>query len=167
MNVINKYKVRIDNPVVATNDAAVGTGITSATWVGANPAATGILANATAGNGFSKATTVLTLVYEDHFVDKVLSLKIPAVLTGGQDNYVCAPFTIVGIGGGQRVEGVEILGIANTENVANTSDLLVNYTIYAALVISVETDRVLVKIPQAQIPNIQNKTLNLRVTYRR
>lgn len=167
MNLINKYKIAFDAPVVATNDANSVTGNQSPTWVGANPAATGVLGNSAVGNGLSKATTVLTLVYQDHYVDKILSLKLPAVLTAGTDNYACVPFTMGGIKGGQEVIGLEILGIQNTENLANTSDLLVNYTVISALILSVETDRILVKIPQAQIANLQNKSLNIRVTYRR
>lgn len=167
MNKINKYKIAFNNPVVATNDADVVTGNQSPTWIGVNPAATGILGNSAAGNGLSKATTVLSIPYEDHYVDKILSLQLPAVLTAGQDNYACVPFTIAGIKGGQVVIGIEALGIANTRNIANTSDLLVNFAVLSALIFSVETDRVLLKVPQAQIANVQNKDINIRVTYRR
>lgn len=158
---MNKYKVNLPNPVIATNDAVLNTGITGTRWVGTNPDATGAAANFAAGNGLifsnsienNKTNTALS---------KVVILTIPT-LTAGQDNVIQETLSALEFSSGITILGIIGLGIVD---MAAGAILVSNPEILTALNYSIVRNSLIIKVPQAQIANVENKSLNIMIYYR-
>ena len=158
---MNKYIVNLPNPVVATNDANLVTGITGARWVGTNPDEAGAAANFAAGNGLIYSNAIVGNK-TDTALTKLVNLNIPA-LTAGQDNAVQVDLASLEFSSGITILGIVGIGIVDKDAGAS---LVANPTVLAALNYSIVRKSMIIEVPQAQIANLENKSLNVMIYYR-
>lgn len=158
---MNKYIVNLPNPVVATNDANLVTGITGARWVGTNPDEAGAAGNFAAGNGLIYSNAIVGNK-TDTALTKLVNLNIPA-LTAGQDNAVQVDLASLEFSSGITILGIVGIGIVDKDAGAS---LVANPTVLAALNYSIVRNSMIIKVPQAQIANLENKSLNVMIYYR-
>ena len=158
---MNKYKINLPNPVVATDDNVLDTGITGIRWVGTNPDATGAAANFAAGNGLIFSNSIENNK-TDTALSKVVTLTIPT-LTAGQDNVIQETLSALEFSSGITILGIIGLGIVD---MAAGAILVSNPEILTALNYSIVRNSLIIKVPQAQIANVENKSLNIMIYYR-
>lgn len=158
---MNKYIVNLPNPVVATNDANLVTGITGARWVGTNPDEAGAAGNFAAGNGLIYSNNIVANK-TDTALSKIVTLNVPA-LTAGQDNAIQETLSSLEFSDAVTILGIIGLGVVDT---AAGATLVSDPTVLTALNYSVVRKSLIVKVPQAQIANVENKSLNVIIYYR-
>ena len=158
---MNKYKVNLPNPVLATNDAVLATGITGTRWVGTNPTVAGVAANFVAGNGLIFSDSIDNNK-TDTALSKVITLTIPA-LTAGQDNVIQETLSALEFSGGITILGIIGLGVVD---MAAGATLVSNPIVLAALNYSIVRNSLIIKVPAAEIANVENKSLNIIIYYR-
>ena len=97
------------------------------------------------------------------YVDKIVSLQLPAVMDAGAVTYLSASLSKFGIN--TDVVGIEILGLNRTEVAATTAAFAKNAVLESNIGSSVSNNRLIVSIATA-LNTIQGSTLNLRITYK-
>ena len=158
---MNKYKVNLPNPLLATDDAVLSTGITGTRWAGTNPTVAGVAGNFAVGNGLmfsdsidnNKTNTALS---------KVVTLTIPA-LTAGQDNVIQETLSALEFSSGITILGIIGLGIVD---MAAGATLVSNPIVLAALNYSIVRNSLIIKVPSAEIASVENKSINIIIYYR-
>ncbi len=158
---MNKYIVNLPNPVVATNDANLVTGITGARWVGTNPTEAGAAGNFAAGNGLVYSNSIVGNK-TDTALTKIVTLEMPT-LTAATDNAVQVDLASLEFSSGITILGIIGIGIVDT---AAGASLVANPTVLAALNYSIVRNSMIIEAPQAQIANLENKSLNVMIYYR-
>ncbi len=158
---MNKYKVNLPNPVLATNDAVLATGITGTRWVGTNPNEDGVAANFVAGNGLIFSDSIDNNK-TDTALSKVITLTIPA-LTAGQDNVIQETLSALEFSSEITILGIIGLGVVD---MAAGATLVSNPIVLAALNYSIVRNSLIIKVPAAEIANVENKSLNIIIYYR-
>ena len=158
---MNKYKINLPNPVVATDDNVLDTGITGIKWIGTNPDATGAADNFAAGNGLIFSNSIENNK-TDTALSKVVTLMIPT-LTAGQDNVIQETLSALEFSSGITILGIIGLGIVD---MAAGAILVSNPEILTTLNYSIVRNSLIIKVPQAQIANVENKSLNIMIYYR-
>ena len=158
---MNKYKINLPDPVVATNDAVLETGITGIRWVGTNPTEAGVAGNFAAGNGLIFSNSIVNNK-TDTALSKVVTLTIPT-LTAGQDNAIQETLSALEFSDAVTILGIIGLGVVD---MAAGATLVSDPTVLAALNYSVVRKSLIVKVPAAQIANVENKNLNIMIYYR-
>jgi len=146
MNLVIKYTAK-NTPVVAqlTNDAAA-LGNTGVNFVGCATNITMTLANATAVNNSDKASIIPTVsnISDGTYVDKIVSIVMPATIDGTTINYFSTSLNNIGIL--QDVIGVEFLGLTRTET-DTVAAFISHSTIRDSLHYSISKNRLIFSIP--------------------
>lgn len=165
MNLIVKYSIT-NTPVTAQlANNATDLGNAGVNFVGANcPLAMTPLANPVANNASDKASILPSTanISSGTYVDKIVSVQIPAVLDATTVTYLSATLDKVGIL--NDIIGIEVLGITKTET-ATMAAFAKNVILNANLGFSISKNRLIITIGAA-INAIQGSFLNLRITYK-
>lgn len=158
---MNKYTVNLPLPVIATNDANLITGTSGTRWVGTNPLPTGASGNFESGNGFIYSNEIV-INKTDTALTKLVTISIPT-LTVGQVNAIQIQLSALEFSPDIIIYGIVGIGVIDREAGATTvsAPLLLNDLNY-----SVVRNSMIIRIPESQIPNLQNKALNVMIYYR-
>lgn len=165
MNLIVKYTAT-NLPAVAQMPAdATAQGNAGVNFIGAATNLAMTLANPVAANNTTKGIIVPTTnnISSGTYVDKIVSLQLPAVMDAGAVTYLSASLSKFGIN--TDVVGIEILGLNRTEVAATTAAFAKNAVLESNINSSVSNNRLIVSIATA-LNAIQGSTLNLRITYK-
>ena len=158
---MNKYIVNLPNPVVATNNANLVTGITGPRWVGTKPTVAGAAGNYAAGNGLIYSNAIVENK-TDTALNKIVTLNIPT-LTEGQDNGVQVDLAALEFSSGITILGIVGLGVVDN----NAGAPLISYpALLTELTYGVVRNSLVINVPDAQIANVENKSLNIMIYYR-
>lgn len=165
MNLIVKYTAT-NLPAVAQMPAdGTAQGNAGVNFIGASTNIAMTLANPVGANNSDKGIIVPTTnnISTGTYVDKIVSLQLPALMDATAITYLSASLSKVGIN--TDVVGIEVLGLNRTEVAGVTAAFAKNVTLEANIGTSVSNNRLLVTIGTA-VNAIQGSTLNLRITYK-
>lgn len=165
MNLIVKYTAKNLPAGAQMPNDNTAQGIIGVNFIGAATTLAMALANPVAANNSDKGIIVPTTndISTGNYVDKIVSLQLPAVMDATTVTYLSAPLTNVGIN--TDVIGIEVLGLNRTEAAGVTAAFAKNVLLEANIGTSVSNNRLIVSIGTA-INTIQGSTLNLRITYK-
>ena len=164
MNLTVKYSINnTPNTAQLPNDATA-LGVTGVNFIGSNCNLAMALANPVAANASDKASILPSTanISSGTYVDKIISVQIPAVLDATTVTYLSGTLDKVGIN--NDIVGIETLGLNRTEG-ANTAAFARNVILDANLGYSVSKNRLIITIGTA-INAIAGSILNLRIIYK-
>ncbi len=164
MNLTVKYSINnTPNTAQLPNDATA-LGVTGVNFIGASCGLDMALANPVAANASTKASILPSTanISSGTYVDKIISIQIPAVLDATAITYLSATLNKIGIN--NDIIGIETLGLTRTEGAA-TAAFAKNVLLDANLGYSISKNRLIITIGTA-INNIAGSILNLRITYK-
>lgn len=158
---MNKYIVNLPNPVVATDDTNVVTGITGKRWIGTKPDNKGATGNYNAGNGFIYSNAIVENK-TDTALTKIVTLNI-LDLTAGNDNGIQVDLAALEFSNDVTILGIIGLGVVDK----NAHATLISYPDFLkTLDCSVVRNSLIINVPNGQQDNVKNKSLNIMIYYR-
>ncbi len=164
MNLVVKYTITGAADVAQLPNDATALGITGVNFVGCNPNIAMTAANATAANNSDKATILpaVSNTTSGTYVDKIISITIPATFNGTTVNYMSVFLSNIGIN--SDIVGVEFLGLTRTET--DTTVAFANkLEVFRTISFSVSKSRLIISV-LAAANAIAGSSMNIRVTYK-
>jgi len=164
MNLVVKYTITGAASVAQLPNDATALGITGVNFVGCNPNIAMTQANATAANNSDKATILpaVSNTTSGTYVDKIISIVIPATFDGTTVNYMSVFLSNIGIN--SDIVGVEFIGLNRTE-----TDVIAAFanhlTVRSNISFSVSKSRLIILV-LAAANTIAGSFMNIRVTYK-
>ena len=164
MNLTVKYSINnTPNTAQLPNDGTA-LGVTGVNFIGASCGLGMALANPVAANANTKASILPSTanISSGTYVDKIISIQMPAVLDATTTTYLSATLDKIGIN--NDIIGIDTLGLTRTEGAAIAA-FAKNVLLDANLGYSISKNRLIITIGVA-INNIAGSILNLRITYK-
>jgi len=157
---MNRYKINAPVAIASTDDNTFATGVTGARWVGMDPTVLGAAGNVGAGNGLTYSDAIVESAISTA-IAKTVSITFPN-LAINQTNYFQQTLDSMQFSSQVEFLGIVPIGIAGGVG----APLTVQSAVLGALNYSIVRDSLAIKIPQAQVPNVSGKTLNLIIYYK-
>jgi len=164
MNLVIKYSIKNTVNAAQMPNDATAQGINGVNFVGASVNLAMALAQPVAANNSDKGSILPSTnnISDGTYVDKIISIQIPAILDATTVTYLSVTLDKIGIN--TDIVGVEILGLNRTET-ALIAAFAKNVLLGSNLGFSSSKNRLVVTIGTA-INAIAGSVLNLRVTYK-